>query len=255
MSYNLADNASRGIPAMTVDAAPPGSPARRRLALKIAAGLAILAALVFVGREAGAQLGTFVEWVDGLGIWGPIVFMIGYAAGTVAFVPGSILTLAAGILFGLGHGTLYVMISATAGATAAFLIARFLARRQIEERIAGSEKFAAIDRAVAARGGRIVFLLRLSPVFPFVLLNYALGLTRVRTLHYVVASVGMLPGTFLYVYYGKALGSLTAVAAGAAPARGAEQWVFLGLGLLATVAVTAYVTRIARRALKEATDG
>ncbi len=243
---------------MTAGAADSNPPARGSLALKIAkiaAGLAVLAALVFVGREAGAQLGAFAEWVDGLGAWGPVVFMVGYAVGVVAFVPGSILTMAAGILFGLGYGTLYVAIAATVGAIAAFLIARFLARRQIEERIAGSERFAAIDHAVAAHGGRIVFLLRLSPVFPFSLLNYALGLTRVPALHYVLASVGILPGTFLYVYYGTALGSLTAVAAGAAPARGAEQWVFLGLGLVATVAVTAYVTRIARRALSEATDG
>jgi uncharacterized membrane protein YdjX (TVP38/TMEM64 family) len=236
----------------------PAAPARLSrwgFALKIAAGAAILAALIFLGREAGAHLGTFVEWVDGLGVWGPIVFMLGYAVATVAFVPGSILTMASGVLFGLFYGTIYVIFAATTGATAAFLIARFLARRQIEERIAGNERFAAIDRAIAARGGKIVLLLRLSPAFPFNLLNYALGLTRVPVPQYVLASVGMIPGTFLYVYYGAALGNLTAVAAGTAPERGLEQWIFLGVGLLATIAVTAYVTAVARRALEEATDG
>ncbi len=237
------------------DPAPAAAPARGAWALKIAAAVAILAALLFLGRQAGAHLGDFVAWVEGLGIWGPVVFIIGYAAGTVAFVPGSILTMAAGVLFGLAYGTLYVAIAATAGATAAFLIARFVARRAIEKRIAGNDKFAAIDRAIATHGGKIVLLLRLSPAFPFNLLNYGLGLTRVPLWHYVLASVGMLPGTFLYVYYGSALGSLTAIAAGTETERGPEHWIFLGVGLVATVAVTAYVTRIARRALKEATDG
>ena len=247
MSYDLTENPSPGASAMTADSA---SQNRGGLGLKIAAGAAILAVLIFLGREAGAHLGAFVEWVEGLGVWGPIVFMIGYAVATVAFVPGSILTMAAGVLFGLVHGTLYVIVAATVGATAAFLVARFLARRPIEARLAGDERFAAIDRAIAERGGKIVFLLRLSPAFPYNLLNYALGLTRVPVLQYVLASAGMLPGTFLYVYYGTALGSLTAVAADTAPERGAEQWIFLGVGLLATVAVTAYVTAVARRALR-----
>ena len=101
---------------------------------------------------------------------------------------------------------------------------------------------------------KIVFLVRLSPVFPYNLLNYGLGLTRIRLLDYVLACFGMIPGTFLYVYYGKALGSLAAVAGGVAPERGTSDWVLLGVGLAATVVVTAFVTRIARRALNEEVD-
>src|SRR6185503_6399832 len=135
---------------------------------------------------------------------------------------------------------------ATLGACAAFLVARYLARGAVERRLVDYPRFAAIDRAVAREGRKIVFLLRLSPIFPFSLLNYALGLTRVRFADYAVASLGMLPGTLLYVYYGKVLGDVAQVAAGAelgnqAP-RDAAYWTVLGLGLLATVAVTFVVT-------------
>ena len=179
------------------------------------------------------------------------MFVLGYAAATVAFVPGSILTLAAGAIFGLGKGTALVFIGATLGSTLAFLVARYLARGAIERRLEDQPRFSAIDRAVGRQGLKIVFLMRLSPVFPYNLLNYALGLTRVRLLDYLLACFGMIPGTFLYVYYGKALGSLAAVAGGAAPERGTGDWVLLGVGLLATAVVTAFVTRIARRALDE----
>lgn len=236
------------------DAVTKGRASHGGLGLKIALAVAALVLLVVLGRQAAAYLDDFVGWVESLGAWGPIVFIAGYAVGTVAFVPGSLLTMASGAIFGLFYGTLYVIAGSTIGVTCAFLIARFLARRQIEEKITGSERFAAIDRAIARRGGRIVFLLRLSPAFPYSLLNYALGLTKVPLLQYVLASVGMIPGTFLYVYYGKALGSLSAVVAGEEAQRGAEQWVFLGMGLAATIVVTIYVTKIARRALSEATD-
>ena len=167
-------------------------------------------------------------------------------------MPGSLLTLAAGAIFGLLEGTFYVFIAATLGACGAFLVARHAARPAIERRLEGNTRFAAIDRAVANQGRRIVFLLRLSPAFPFTLLNYALGLTRVRFADYAVASIGMLPGTLLYVYYGKLAGEVAALASGAAVERGPEYYAVLVLGLVATVAVTAVVTRLARRALKEA---
>ncbi|MCP4658792.1 MAG: TVP38/TMEM64 family protein [bacterium] len=200
------------------------------------------------------RITAFALWVNGLGIWGPIAFMIGYAVATVAFVPGSFLTLAGGAIFGLGWGTVYVFCAAAVGSSGAFLISRYLARRAVERKLGGNEKFATIDQAVGAQGLKIVTLLRLSPAFPFNLLNYGLGLTRVRFTDYLLASFGMLPGTFLYVYYGKAVGDVAALAAGERAEQGTEQWIFLGLGLVATIAVTAVVTRIARRALKEATD-
>ncbi|HBL27621.1 MAG TPA: hypothetical protein DD490_12355 [Acidobacteria bacterium] len=203
------------------------------------------------GRQAGQFLPQFAGWVENLGFWGPLVFILGYALATVGFIPGSLLTLAAGALFGLVEGTLYTFAGATLGAAAAFLVARYGARGWIERRIAGNARFAAIDRAVGKEGFKIVALLRLSPVFPFNLLNYSLGLTKVRFLDYLLASVAMLPGTLLYVYYGKAAGSLAAVAGGAKTERGVEYWVTLGIGLAATIAVTTFITRLAGRALRQ----
>lgn len=207
--------------------------------------------LVTLGRQAGAYLPQFVAWVENLGVWGPVVFVVGYVVAAVAFVPGSILTLAAGAIFGLAKGVVTVFIAAMLGSAAAFLVARHVARPAIERRLAGNTRFAAIDRAVGAQGRKIVFLLRLSPVFPFNLLNYALGLTKVRFLDFFVASAGMLPGTLLYVYYGKLAGDVATLAGGAAVAKGPEYYGVLVLGLVATVVVTTIVTRIARRALKE----
>jgi uncharacterized membrane protein YdjX (TVP38/TMEM64 family) len=212
---------------------------------------AAVALLVILGRQAGIYLPQFVAWVESLGVWGPVVFVVGYVVAAVAFVPGSILTLAAGAIFGLGKGVVIVFIAAMLGSAAAFLVARYLARPAIERRLAGNTRFAAIDRAVGAQGRKIVFLLRLSPVFPFNLLNYALGLTKVRFLDFFVASAGMLPGTLLYVYYGKLAGDVAALAGGSAVAKGLEYYAVLVLGLVATIVVTTIVTRIARRALQE----
>lgn len=220
---------------------------------RIAIGVAAVAVLVVLGRQAGAYVPQFAQWVNGLGVWGPVVFIIGYAVATVAFVPGSLLTLAAGAIFGLAKGTVYVFIAAVLGSSAAFLVSRYVARAAIERKLAANPRFASIDRAVGAQGFKIVALLRLSPVFPFNLLNYALGLTRVRFTDYLLAAVGMLPGTLLYVYYGKLAGDVAALAGGVAPEKGAGYYAVLVLGLVATVVVTTMVTRTARRALKEAT--
>jgi uncharacterized membrane protein YdjX (TVP38/TMEM64 family) len=233
--------------------AAPGS--RGRLALRVAATAAAIAVLLLLGRRLGAALPAFAAWVDGQGALGPIAFVTGYALAVVAFAPGSVLTLAAGAIFGLARGTLYVFVAATLGASLAFLVARYLARPWVERRLAAHPGFAAIDRAIAAQGRRIVFLLRLSPAFPFNLLNYALGLTRVRFADALVASLGMLPGTLLYVYYGHVGGALATAAAGGAARRGPADYAVLGLGLAATIAVTAIVARLARRALREATEG
>lgn len=232
---------------------PEQAPARRRSGgwMRVAAAVLALAALYWVGREAGAQVPRFAAWVDTLGIWGPLVFIAGYTVATVAFVPGVALTLAAGVVFGIAEGVAIVFVGATLGATAAFLVARYAARDWVERRLEGNERFAAIDRAVGREGLKIVTLLRLSPVFPFNLLNYALGLTHVRLSHYVIGCLGMLPATLLYVYSGKLLGDVVAVAGGARVARGPGYWVVLALGLIATVVVTALVTRVARRALSE----
>ena len=220
-------------------------------ARKLAAGLAVVAVLLAIGRQAGDAIPRFAEWIDGLGAWAPVAFVLGYALAAVAFMPGSLLTLAGGAIFGLLEGTLYVFLAATLGACCAFLISRYLARGFVEQRVRADPRFAAIDGAVAREGRKIVFLLRLSPLFPYNLLNYALGLTKVEFMDYLLGCAGMLPATFLYVYYGKLAGDVAAAAAGKAPSRGPADYAILGVGLLATIAVTAVVTRSARRALAE----
>lgn len=215
----------------------------------VVAIVAVVAVVLLGGKQLAALIPRFVDEVRTLGALGAVLFVAGYVVATVAFVPGSLLTLAAGAVFGLGPGVALVLLGATLGASAAFMVARYLARGRIERLLSGDARFAAIDRAVEREGRRLVFLLRLSPVFPFNLLNYALGLSRVRFGDYLAGSVGMLPGTLLYVYYGKLAGDVAALAGGVAPARGSGYYIVLGVGLLATVAVTVLVTRTARRAL------
>jgi len=231
----------------------PARPARSFPIAKLVLAAAAVAALLLLGRAAGGAIPAFQRWVEGLGALGPIAFVAGYALAVIAFVPGSALTLASGAIFGVAKGTVFVFVAALLGSTGAFLVARHLARAAIEKRLAGDPRFAAIDRAIGSQGRKIVFLLRLSPIFPFNLLNYGLGLTRVRLVDYVIAGVGMLPGTLLYVYLGSAAGQAVAAAGGAAPGRSPAEWALFGVGLAATVVVTVSVTRIARRALREAT--
>jgi uncharacterized membrane protein YdjX (TVP38/TMEM64 family) len=229
-----------------------GAAGRELLTARVVLLLIGLAVLAIAGRSAIASIPRFADWVSGKGAVGALLFGLGYIAAVVAFVPGSLLTLAAGAIFGLAAGTAIAFVAATLGASAAFLVSRYLARPLVERRLAGNERFAAIDRAIGHEGRKIVFLLRLSPFFPFNLLNYALGLTKVRFRDYVPASAGMLPATLLYVYYGKILGDVDRVASGAPIPRGPEYYVLLGIGLAATIVVTALVSRIGRRALRDA---
>lgn len=235
--------------AMSEQSPKAGFPWRNALIASVALG-----GLVLLGRATGDQIPHFAAWVDGLGLWGPVVFVAGYAAAVVAFVPASLLTLAAGAIFGIVEGTLYAFAAAAIGSCIAFLVGRHAARSAVERRIGGDPRFVAIDRATGEQGRRIVFLLRLSPAFPFNLLNYALGLTSIRFADYAAASIGMLPGTVLYVYLGKLAGNVAAVAGGARMEGGPAQNALLGVGLAATIGVTILVTRIARRALAQATS-
>jgi len=193
-----------------------------------------------------------LEWTKGLGAWGPVFVVAFYVLACVLFLPGSILTLGAGFLFGVPVGFLTVWIGANLGACVAFLVGRTIARDWVARKVAGNPKFAAIDEAVGKEGFKIVALLRLSPVFPFNLLNYALGLTRVSFRNYALASlVGMLPGILMYVYFGSAARSLAEVTAGKVQGGIAGQ-IFFWVGLVATIAVALFVTRIARKSLKNA---
>ena len=229
----------------------PRSGAILRIVLLAAIVLGLLlAAHAFNVRQAFRDA---LAWIAAAGPAGPLIFFGIYVTACVFMLPASILTLGAGALFGIVNGTLLVSLSSTIGATAAFLVGRYLARGMVTRRVAGNPTFAALDEAVAGEGWKIVGLTRLSPVFPFNLLNYAFGLTRVSLRDYVLASwIGMLPGTVLYVYLGSLAGSLAELELGAQAggrARTPAEWALYGLGLVATVAVTVVVTRIARRAL------
>jgi uncharacterized membrane protein YdjX (TVP38/TMEM64 family) len=200
------------------------------------------------------QLVNALAWIDGLGAIAPLVFIVLYIVITVAFVPASVVTLGAGVVFGVIKGSVLVFIGAMLGATAAFLVGRYVARGWVASKIANSPRFQAIDDAIAQSGRKIIFLLRLSPVFPFNLLNYGLGLSQISLKDYVVGTIGILPGTIMYVYLGSLVGSLATLGADSSqsPEAAKIQWIIRIVGLIATVAVTLYVTRIARKALNEA---
>jgi pyruvate/2-oxoglutarate dehydrogenase complex dihydrolipoamide dehydrogenase (E3) component/uncharacterized membrane protein YdjX (TVP38/TMEM64 family) len=224
-----------------------------KLAGKVAAILLIVMvlALIMGALPIKAWFIAGLEWTDGLGAWGPLFVGLFYVLACVLFIPGSVLTLGAGFLFKAVLGTITVSIGATAGACAAFLVGRTVARQWIARKIEGNRKFAAIDEAVGQEGFKIVLLTRLSPVFPFNLLNYAFGLTQVPFWKYALASwIGMLPGTIMYVYFGTGLRSLADAAAGVETGRTGQ--VFMVIGLALAIAVAVIVTQVARRALDRA---
>ncbi len=198
-----------------------------------------------------ALLESALQWINGLGSLGGIAFIGIYIIATVAFLPGSILTLGAGVIFGVILGSLYVFIGATLGATAAFLVGRYLARDWVTNKISDNKKFAAIDKAVGKEGLKIVLLTRLSPIFPFNLLNYALGITGVSLQDYFLGSVGMIPGTIMYVYIGSLAGNLAFIGSESKPDNMILHWVIKIIGLIATIVVTIYVTKIAKKALED----
>jgi pyruvate/2-oxoglutarate dehydrogenase complex dihydrolipoamide dehydrogenase (E3) component/uncharacterized membrane protein YdjX (TVP38/TMEM64 family) len=228
-----------------------GARGRWKLVAALAAALALVVAVRLLPVE--GWLLDFVAWVRGAGAAGWGVFVLAYVVATVLFLPGAILTLGAGFAYGVAVGVPLVWIAANLGAAAAFLLGRTVARDAIAARVAANPRFAAIDRAVGREGLKIVLLTRLVPIFPFNLLNYAYGLTRVGLRDYVTGSlVGMLPGTVMYVYLGSLVTSLTELASGRASRSPGAQALYWG-GLVAAVAVIVVLTRIARRALAEAT--
>ncbi|MGI0492757.1 TVP38/TMEM64 family protein [Alkalinema pantanalense CENA528] len=214
-------------------------------------GLLILTVLIVITTHLSMN-GFFeqiLQWSQNLGFVGGLVFIAIYAIATVLVIPGAVLTVGAGAFFGVILGSLYVFAGATLGAVLAFLLGRSLARQWIAHKIADNAKFVAIDRAIGQAGFKIVLLTRLSPVFPFSLLNYALSLTKVSLKDYALASIGMIPGTVMYVYIGSLVGDV-------AMNREAQvaQWVIRIVGFAATVAVTLYITRLAKTALNEAIE-
>jgi uncharacterized membrane protein YdjX (TVP38/TMEM64 family) len=230
-------------------------PTAKRTAPSRWIGLGLVIIILFIAARVlpvTDWLTGFNYWVAHLGVWGVLLFTLVYVVATVLFFPASILTIGAGFMYGVIMGTVIVSIAATVGAALAFLIARYLARDQIARRVANHPRFRRIDRAIGERGAKLVFLLRLSPLIPFNLSNYFYGLTSVKFWPYVLASwIGMLPGTLLYVYLGAAGKAGLTGAAGQSSGRSPWEYAFLGAGLIATVIVTVWVTRIARRELNK----
>lgn len=214
--------------------------------LWMAAILAIVvAAAIYFRAPARVQLllQAALDQVRQLGPWGPVLFILLYIVACVAVIPASVLTLGGGTLFGVVQGSIYVSIAATLGATAAFLVGRYLARDWVTRKLGAHPAFVAIDKSVAEEGWRIVFLTRLCPIFPFFLMNYGYGLTRVSFRDYVLATwIGIIPGSTLFVY----IGSLARVGNQQSSPMG---WALKGFILLTAVLAFAYLAKVARRVL------
>lgn len=198
-----------------------------------------------------------LNYIQSLGALGPVLFVVIYNLATVLMLPASLLSLGAGVLYGIGWGTVYVLIAALIGATLAFLIGRHVSRDWVRRQMQDHPQFRAIETAIAREGLRFVFLVRLSPIVPFNLLNYALGLTPISLRDYVIGSFGIVPGTFLYVSLGALAGDLTDLRSQAAPVTPQTQilnWTLQAFGILTTLAVTIYLTKVTRAILKSAEE-
>ncbi|CAN5485338.1 TVP38/TMEM64 family protein [soil metagenome] len=215
----------------------------------VVAGI-LAAALVYTlsVSDVRAHLKDALDWIQSLGAWGPVAFIVTYIVVTVALVPGSVLTLGAGAVFGPVWGTVWVSIASVSGASAAFLVGRYAVRGWVKKKIDKHPKFKAVDEAIGEQSWKIVFLIRLSPLFPFNFLNYAFGVTKVKFWSHLSASwLGMLPGTIMYVY----LGSLTTAGVRAEGGRTPMEWALLIVGLIATVTVSVLIARIAKKAINQ----
>jgi len=213
--------------------------------LLVVIGLSILAKVL----PLRSWIASLIDWVQQLGPVGMLVFIVAYALATVLFLPGWIFTVSAGLIYGIVRGTLIALTGATIGASLAFLVARYFVRKNIEQFASKNPRFKAIDDAIGVNGWKIIGLLRLSPLIPFNVSNYFYGITSVSFGAYIaVSAIAMLPGTLLYAYLG-AIGK--AGVTGGASSHSIWEYVFLGVGLIATIAVTILVSRIARKALKK----
>jgi uncharacterized membrane protein YdjX (TVP38/TMEM64 family) len=212
-------------------------------------------ALMFLTPDRAGILSRTLIWVRGAGLAGPVLYAAAYVVATVLLFPGSLISLGAGFVFGPVVGTLIVSPASVIGACLAFLLGRFLVRDWIERRVAERAPMLALDQAIGQGGFTAVVLLRLSPAFPFNLLNYALGLTRVRFRDYALASfVGMLPGTILNVYLGSLFADMDALLRDGNSDGGAWSVALLVVGIAATVAVAALIGRFGLRAFSAIMD-
>jgi len=209
--------------------------------------ISLLIAVHFLGPQ--TLFPALLNLVADLDTWGGLWFILLYIFATVLFIPGSILTLSAGVLFGVVHGSLLVSAGSTLGATAAFLIGRYVTRKWVSKKIQGNSQFKTINQAVSEKTWKIVVLTRLTPVLPFNLLNYAFGLTKISLATYVLSSwIGMIPATVMYVYVGSLAKDIAALGTSQQPLTSAE-WIFNFFGLGITVALAFYIARVAQQIL------
>lgn len=222
-----------------------------RIDLKnITRAVGIAVPLVFglvVGRLLSPWLPQFATWVHTLGAWAPFAFVGAYITVVVLMLPAFLLTMVAGAVFGMVKGSVLVMTGAVVGGTTAFLLGRYVARDFVAKRVAQNPKLVAIDRVVGEDGLRLVFLLRLSPAVPFVLTNYALGVTRVKLRDFVLGTFGLTPIVLVYAAFGSASGAGPRPD-GSSPISGK----IMVAGVIVTVALALFLARIAQRALNEA---
>lgn len=221
--------------------------------LKTLAGLAGAVVCIAIAMRLASMADglTFLDaWVTGYGVAGMAVFAIVGGLAVVFFFPGSILMTASGAAFGLGWGFATALVAACLGAALAFLVSRHVARERIERWAARKPRFAAVDQAIGEEGWKLVVLTRCCPIFPYIFQNYAYGLTRVRFRHYALGSfIGLVPATLLFVY----MGSLGRTGAQAVAGHASSLEMGLrGLGFVASILVTIYITRISTRALGRA---
>lgn len=200
-------------------------------------------------------LAPVVVRVADLGPWAPVLFILLYIAAAVTAAPAFFLTVAAGAVFGIWWGSLYVLVGASLGASAVYGLASPFSRARWMRRVTRDHRVAAVREAVAGGGVWMMLLLRLSPLVPFNILNYALALSGVRYPDYAVALVGMIPAILMYTYYGRVVGDLAKLAAGVSPPRGAGYYTLLGVGLVATVVSTTMIARAARREIARQRQG
>lgn len=216
---------------------------------KVLIGLLILLVAIALLRmlPTEAWLAAVQSWVKDLGVTGWVIYALVYAVCCVFFVPATILTLGAGAIFGLAKGTAIVVVGATLGATLSFLLARTVLRKKVESMTSGNAKFRALDRAIEKEGAKIVFLIRLAPIFPFTYINYAFGLTGVKLLPYTMSTMlGIIPGTFAFIYLG-----FSGAQAAAGEADQTRLVINIAGAIIALVA-TIFVARVATRAIRRA---
>lgn len=215
-----------------------------------AARLGALAAPIVLGLIAGQLLAPwlpqFTAYVGTLGMWAPFVFVVAYVLVVVLMLPAFLLIMAGGAVFGATKGTLLAMLGAMLGGTAAFLLSRHVGREKVAERIARHPTLSMIDQSIGDEGVKLIFLLRLSPAIPFVLSNYALGVTGVRLRHFLLGTIGLFPVVATYAAFGSASGTTTA------PGMAPVSPTVLGVGVVATIALGVMMARITQQAVRNA---